>query len=205
MAGGGFSHDRIDQVSPPVQGWIVYDPATADRHHVTDIQRRHPLVQVPVFFARHNEMRMLKQCGLLEPMLTEMLAGRFDAAGFQRRLRTARRRSAVFWINLSAALLERKHLAGALYAVRQARALPHPEPAEIDIQEARIAAALGHHAEALALASPWTNDPAWSWAAVPLVSQLQAAEAAAPRRAHASGATRWHRMRHFIHPAKAGS
>jgi len=204
MASGGFSRDRIDQVSPPVQGWIVYDPTSGDRHHATNIQRRHQLVQVPVWLARHNEMRMLQQCKLLEPMLIEMLGNRFDAADFQRRLRTARRGSAVFWVNLSAVLLDRKHLAGALYAVRQARSLPHPEPAEIDIQEARVGAALGHHEAALALATPWTNDSTWSWAAGPLVSQLQAAEPPASRRVPGKVSPRWGSIRHLMHLAKAG-
>jgi hypothetical protein len=181
MANGGFSQDRIDEVSPPARGWIIYDPGGVDRHHADAIQSRHHLMRVPVCFARHHEMRMLQQCNLLTPMLAEMLADRFDAADFRRRLRIARRQSAVFWVNLSAALLERKHFATALAAIRQARALPHPEPGEIDLQEARVSAALGNHAGALALAAPWTNDPAWSWAAVPLVDHVHAAMAVAPR------------------------
>lgn len=177
LANGGFSHDRVDQVRPPVNGWIIFDPTGEDRRHEADISRWHNLERVPLRFARHQEMRMLSQCGLLVPMLLGMLEGHFDAAGFQRRLRQARRRSAVFWISLSAELLERKHLAASLRAIRQARALPHPEPGAIDIQEAKVAAALGHTAEALALAARWTADPAWSWAAIPLVSQLQAVHA----------------------------
>ena len=204
MAQGGFSQDRIDEVSPPAEGWIIYDPGGGDRHHADSILSRHHLVQVPVRFARHHEMRMLQQCNLMTPMLCDMLAGRFDAADFQRRLRIARRQSAVFWLNLSAALLARKHFATALATIRQARALPHPEPAEIDLQEARVNAAIGNHAEALALAAPWAHHPAWGWAAMPLVDELHAALAAAPLPAADSGRRRWNLAAWWRRARRAG-
>ncbi len=173
-ASGGFRHDRIDQVTPPVAGWIIYDPAGVDRLHAGAIRERHDLCVVPVRLARHQEMRVLQQADLFTPMLLDMIDGRFDAAAFARSLRTARRRSAAFWLALSAALLAHRRPEASLRAARRARDLPHPEPAELDIQEAEALAACGHVAQALRLAEPWARDPAWSWAASPLLARHSA-------------------------------
>ncbi len=191
-ATGGFRHDRVDQVTPPVSGWIIYDPAGTDRLHAAEIRRRHPLGEVPVRLARHQEMRVLQQAELFTPMLLDMIDGSFDAAAFARSLRSARRRSAAFWLALSAALLAHRRPEAALRAVRRARMLPHPEPAEFDIQEAEVLAASGDIAEAVRLAGLWADDPAWSWAAAPLLARYRS-QVAGP--AHDTPSTKpWHRL-----------
>ncbi len=170
-ADGGFRHDRIDRVTPPVQGWIIYDPAGVDSQHAAAIRRRHGLVEIPVRFARHQEMRLLQQADLFTPMLLDMIEGRFDAQAFARSLRSGRRRSAAFWIAMSAALLAHRRPEAALRAVRHARALPHPEPAEIDLQEAQALAACGDIARARQLAASWAGDPAWRRATAGLLAK----------------------------------
>ncbi len=175
---GGFRHDRIDQVTPPVEGWIIYDPAGVDRLHAAAIGKRHHLEEVPVRLARHQEMRVLQQADLFTPMLLDMIEGVFDGAAFARSLRTGRRRSAAFWLALSAALLAHRRPQAALRAIGQARALPHPEPAELDIQQAEALAACGDIAKAITLAAPWADDPAWRWAAAPLLARYSARGAA---------------------------
>ncbi len=172
---GGFRQDRIDQVRPPVTGWLIHDPASVDAEHAARIQRHHRLTNVPVRFAQHHEMRMLQQAEMFTPLLLDMIDGRFNPVDFARRLRIARRRSAVFWIGLSAALLRHRRPDAARHAINQARALPHPEPPEIDLQDARVQAALSHHAAALRLVTPWIDDPAWGWAARALAADLHAA------------------------------
>ena len=182
-ADGGFRHDRVDQVTPPVEGWIVYDPAGIDSRHAEAIARRHHLAAVPVRLARHQEMRVLQQADLFTPMLLDMIGATFDAAAFARNLRTGRRRSAAFWLALSAALLAHRRPAAALRAARQARALPHPEPAELDLQEAEALAGCGEVAQAAERTAPWADDPAWRWRAAPLLAGYHARLAApAPQR-----------------------
>ena len=170
-ATGGFLHDRIDRVTPPVEGWIVFDPAGVDSLHAAAIGQRHNLRHVPVRLARHQEMRLLQQADLFTPMLLDMISGTFDAVAFSRSLRTGRRRSAAFWLALSAALLAHRRPGAALRAIRHARALPHPEPAEIDIQEAEALLACGDHEQAAPLLALWRDDPAWGWAAARLLER----------------------------------
>ncbi len=203
VASGGFRHDRIDQVTPPAQGWMIYDPAGIDRLHAAAIRKWHSLKEIPVRLARHQEMRVLQQADLFTPMLLDMIGGSFDALAFARSLRTARRRSAAFWLALSAALLAHRRPEAALRAVRQARALPHPEPAEIDIQEAEALAACGDIAQALKLATPWEENPAWSWAARPLLARYHAFT---PDRAVATPAIKpWRRLLRSLRIRRARS
>ena len=170
---GGFRHDRIDKVTPPVEGWIIYDPGSIDREHASAIGKRHRLVDVPVRFARHHEMRLLQQADMYTPLLLDMIDGRFDAAAFARRLRRERRRSSSFWLAFSASLLLHRRPQAALRAAQAARALPHVAPAEVDIQEAEALAACGDKSGAIALALPWADDPDWRWAAAPLLARLR--------------------------------
>jgi hypothetical protein len=178
-ASGGFRHDRIDKVSPPVEGWLVYDPGSLDAQHAQAILNHHRLKIVPVRFGQHQEMRMLQQADLFTPMLLDMIANRFDSQAFGRKLRVQRRNSAVFWIALSTALLRHRRPEAALRAIGQACLLPHPEPGEISVHRAQAEAACGHTQAALRLVEPWETDPGWGWAAGPLAEQLRTEMASA--------------------------
>ena len=161
QADGGFAHDAIDALPRLTQGWLVYDPLCADGRHAADIRTHHDLGAVAVRFGGHDQMRMLQQADVFTAMLVDMLDGRFDPAAFRRAWRTARRRSAVFWLGLSEALWRRGAHAAAARAAQAARALPHPEPAAADLAEAKARLGLGDAAAVQRLAGPWAHDPGW--------------------------------------------
>jgi hypothetical protein len=106
-------------------------------------------------------MLMLQQAELYTPLLLDMLEEKFDPAAFRRTWRSARRRSAAYWLGLAQALLRRRNPQAALRAIAAARALPHPEPAWIDLTEAEARAALGDPASARMLAEKWAEDAAF--------------------------------------------
>jgi hypothetical protein len=84
----------------------------------------------------------------------------------------ARRGSAAFWLGVAQALLKRGSLAGARRCLAQARGLPHPEPAWIDLTEADVAQAEGAHDDARALALRWADDPAFGGPARERLSKI---------------------------------
>lgn len=156
-----FAHDKISQIAPVTSGWMVFDPWCVDGLHVRDIQRTHRMSELAVPFGGHAQMLMLQQANVYTDMFTDMLEERFDAAAFRRRWRVARRGSAAFWLGVAQALLKRGSLAGARRCLAQARGLPHPEPAWIDLTEADVALTERAWAEARALALRWADDPAF--------------------------------------------
>ncbi len=194
----GFGYDRIAQVRPPQTGWLIYDPGSVDLLHARAIQASHLFAEIPIRFARHQEMRVLQQAGMFTPMLLDMLAGRFDPVAFRRAYRSARRQSAAFWLGLADILARRGALPGALRAIRFARALPHPEPAAFDLQEAGVLGALGRVSEARALAGPWIDHPGWGSDAASLLAGLPASSA--PARKPSRGARLLAYLRHRRFP-----
>jgi hypothetical protein len=172
-ADGGFAFDRIDRVSRLTKGWLVFDPGCTDGLHARDIQRHHALPELRLRFGGHDMMRMLQQADLFTDMILDMLEGRFEPVSFRRRWRAARRRSAVYWLAVSAALLRRGNAAAALRAIAEARLLPHPETAEIDVAEARIRLASREAAAASSLAEKWADHPIWGEAAQACLSQCR--------------------------------
>ena len=160
-----FAHDKIDRIAPVRNGWAIFDPWCVDGLHVADIQRRHRLGELRVPFGGHAQMLMLQQANVYTDMFTDMLEERFDPVAFRLRWRQARRGSAAFWLGVAQALLKRGNAQGALRAVAQARALPHPEPAWIDFHEADARRALGECDAARALCAQWAQDAAFGWAA----------------------------------------
>jgi hypothetical protein len=169
---GGFAHDRINQVPRLARGWLIFDPGCVDARHVADIQRHHALAELKNRLGGHEQMLMLQQADLYTGMLLDMLEDRFDPAAFTRTWRVARRRSATYWLGLSALLLRRGHAQGALRAARLARALPHPEPAAVDLAEAAARLALGDGEAARALCAPWVEHPGWGYTAAPLLARI---------------------------------
>jgi len=165
VATGGFGRDRIDQVPRLTSGWLIYDPWCVDGQHAASIQAHHGLAELRLYFSAHHLMAMLQQANLYSPMLLDMLAGRFDAAGFIRDWRRARHFSSIFLLGVAGALVRRGWMTRALRIVVAARALPHPDPSAMDMAEAPIRIALGHLAEAQAIAAPWAGDPACGAAA----------------------------------------
>ncbi len=161
-----FNHDKIAAIPAIANGWMIFDPWCVDGLHARDIARHHHLGEVAVPFGGHAQMLMLQQADVYTDMFTDMLEERFDPAAFRRRWRVARRGSAAFWLGLAQTLLRRGAVAGALRCLAQARTLPHPEPAWIDLTEADARIALGEHAAAEALARPWAGDPAFGGPAV---------------------------------------
>jgi hypothetical protein len=161
-----FRHDKIGLIPPVTQGWMVFDPWCLDGLHARDIQRRHVLGEVAVPFGGHAQMLMLQQADVYTDMFTDMLEERFDPTAFRRRWRVARRMSAAFWLGLAQALLARqtggeRNREVALRALAEARRLPHPEPAWIDLTEADLHIAAGRHDAARVLAERWESDPAF--------------------------------------------
>ena len=177
-----FKHDKIGAIAPVTNGWMIFDPWCVDGLHARDIQRRHALGEVAVPFGGHAQMLMLQQADVYTDMFTDMLEERFDPAAFRRRWRVARRASAAFWLGLAQTLLRRGAMGGALRCLERARALPHPEPAWIDLTEADARIGLGEHAAAEALARRWADDPAFGGPAGERLALL----AAVPRQADAA-------------------
>ncbi len=171
-ASGGFLYDRIDTVGPLHEGWMIYDPGCVDGRHAADIRARHPVGEVRIRHGGHDLMRMLQQADVYTGMLLDMLEGRFDPAAFRRRWRQARRGSAVYWLGVSDALVRRGASTGALGAAKRARGLPHPEPAAIDLAEARARLGLGDAEHARTLAERWAADPAWGDAAQSILAEV---------------------------------
>ncbi len=153
-----FRHDKIDSIPQLRNGWIVFDPWCVDGQHVADIQRYHALGEVRVHLGGHGQMLMLQQADMYTQMLLDMLEETFDPVAFRRGWRVARRRSAAFWLGLAQALLRRGRCAAALRALAAARALPHPEPAWIDLTEAEALACVGQVPAARKLAARWVDD-----------------------------------------------
>jgi hypothetical protein len=176
-----FRHDKIDRAARLTSGWIVFDPWCVDGRHVADIQTYHALGEVRVHLGGHAQMLMLQQADVYTPLLLDMLEEKFDPAAFRRTWRVARRRSAAYWLGLAQALLRRGRADAALRALAQARALPHPEPAWIDLTEAE---ALTAHfpARARALASAWEEDPAFGPVARDVLARIAAGRRAPWRR-----------------------
>jgi hypothetical protein len=175
-----FRHDKIADIAPVVNGWMVFDPWCVDGLHARDIQRHHKLGEVAVPFGGHAQMLMLQQANVYTDMFTDMLEERFDPAAFRRRWRIARRASAAFWLGVAEALLKRGDRDGALRCLAEARALPHPEPAWIDLTEADVRLAMGQDAQAEALATSWAEDPAFGTPARERLAAVELYRRAAP-------------------------
>jgi hypothetical protein len=179
-----FAHDKIDRIPPVVGGWAIFDPWCVDGRHMADIQRHHRLRELRIPFGGHAQMLMLQQADVYTDMFTDMLEERFDSTAFRRRWRVARRRSAAFWLGMAQALLGRANPHGALRALAQARALPHPEPGWIDLTEADARIALGEIAAARRLADAWANDPAFGGPARERLARLPPPPAPSPPAPH---------------------
>jgi hypothetical protein len=179
-ADGGFTFDRIDRAPRLDNGWLIFDPGCVDRQHAADIQRFHALGELRLRFAGHEMMRMLQQADMFTPMLLDMLEGRFDLATYRTAWRAARRRSATYWLGVAAEMRRRGNPAAAARAMAAARALPHPDQAEIDVEDARICLDAGDLAAARALATPWVAHPAWGEAARACLAGCAPREPAAP-------------------------
>jgi hypothetical protein len=176
-----FRHDKIDRVPPFTGGWAIFDPWCVDGQHVADIQRYHRLGELRVPFGGHAQMLMLQQANVYTDMFTDMLEEKFDPVAFRRRWRVARRQSSAFWLGMAEALLKRGNADGALRAVAQARALPHPDPAWFDMIEADARLARSEHAAARALAEAWLAHPAFGGPARERLAKLPALAPASPQ------------------------
>ncbi len=156
-----FNHDKIGTIPTLSHGWIVFDPWCVDGLHVAEIQKRHALGELRIYLGGHGQMQMLQQAGLYTQMLLDMLDDKFDPVAFRVAWRRARRLSAAYWVGLAQALLRRGWEHAALRAVAQARGLPHPDPAWIDLTEAEALAGLGRVDEGRRFALRWVDDPAF--------------------------------------------
>lgn len=198
----GFAHDAIAAAPPMTAGWMVFDPWCVDGLHARDINRRHAIGELRIPFGGHAQMLMLQQANVYTDMFTDMLAERFDPAAFRRTWRAARRTSAAFWLGLAKTLLARGECGAALRCIAEARRLPHPEPAWIDLTEADIHLAAGAHAAARALALPWREDPAFGTPARERLDAIPApATNPAPLWRRAAGSLR-RRARNLLTPAR---
>jgi len=182
-----FRHDKIAAIAPVTQGWAIFDPWCVDGRHMADIQRVHSLFELRVPFGGHDIMGMLQQADVYTSMFTDMLEERFDPAAFRRRWRVARRRSARFWLGLSAALLARGNAAGALRAALQASALAPPEPGWAVLAEADARAALGERGTARALLTGLVENPVFGVMAAERLARWAEPPPASPR-------PRWRRI-----------
>jgi hypothetical protein len=168
----GFAHDKIGSIAPVQSGWMVFDPWCVDGLHARAINARHGLRELAVPFGGHAVMGMLQQADVYTDMFTDMLEERFDPMAFRVRWRGARRRSAMFWLGLAQALLGRGQRDGALRCLAQARLLPHPEPAWLDLIEADVRIAQGEFAMARTLAAGWAGDAAFGGPAAERLARL---------------------------------
>lgn len=66
--------------------YVFYDPLNQDRRHIRALRREAPLELVRIYFSGHASIAYVNECGLLESVVMDIAEGRFDAAGFERRI-----------------------------------------------------------------------------------------------------------------------
>jgi hypothetical protein len=171
-----FRHDRIAHAARLRHGTIVYDPLCVDGKHVQDIQKHHQLSEVKPFFGGHEQLAMLYQAGVLQGLLLSLVNDRFEPASFVRDLRSGRRNSPVFWLNLAEALVRRGAYRQAFDCVAAARPLQNVDRLRLDVVEGSIHVATGRLDLALSKLESWRGDPTmeefvrwqiWQWQGAP--------------------------------------
>ena len=76
---------------------IAYDDRSVDRRHVERIAADTPVEPLPLPFGAHPVGLTLMEAGLLQPILDDLIAGRFDPAAARAKVRERLRRTSTYW------------------------------------------------------------------------------------------------------------
>jgi hypothetical protein len=103
-----------DDMAPALRAlrriYLIHDPASpAEMAHVRLIAQAAPCtVPLPVPYGGHMVSKVLHQCGVLCPLIDDIVAGQFDRNAFRQAVRRGRRGSPVYLGTLADALPERR-------------------------------------------------------------------------------------------------
>ena len=153
-----FRNDKIDRIARIHRGWVVYDPTTTDARHFQLIQPHHNLIPIHVYFADHHPYIVLRQTGLIEPLLLDLVHDRVDQKRFVGLLRQKRRSSEWVWLHLSKLLQARGNLGGALRAIEFGKGLQGTYRFQLDVQHAELLIRSGDRDAAMAMIVPYIDD-----------------------------------------------
>lgn len=154
-----FRADKIGGISRTRKGWIVFDPRTVDGRHAALILARHEFTPIRICFADHHPLTVLRETGLLEPLLSDLIHDRLDRREFVRSLRARRRDSPWVWLQCSRHLRDRGAPTRALRAVEIAKSLRGKDDGfPFDFQHAGLLAEADELEAALALIAPYRDD-----------------------------------------------
>ncbi|WP_306602698.1 hypothetical protein [Azonexus sp.] len=104
-----YCDDKWLEVGAPPATWLLCDPGfKLDQQHIEMILRNAGDARyVPVRFAEHSVMRMLRDCGILSSTVGSIFDGTFQLEQFQLELRQMRHRSPVALAGAGSELLRR--------------------------------------------------------------------------------------------------
>lgn len=104
-----FSFDKIETaLSPQVRYVVILDEASADRPHA-DLYAAHvPIERINIIGGGHTPGIMLRETGQLSDFFFDIVENRFSYATMRQTFRNKRRRSAVYYAELSLRVLPRR-------------------------------------------------------------------------------------------------
>lgn len=98
---------------------VVYDPTTADKHHIALIGNEVSINTIPIRYSGHPSGWMLADMHLLSPLLHSLLEGKEDTSFYKREIRRRKGTSSTYLANLSRAVGPR-HPSWALALAKRA-------------------------------------------------------------------------------------
>ena len=128
---------------------VVFDPTGSDRWHGERIEQDLNCRAIRLPYTAHPVTTYLADVSLLAPLLEGVLAGEFDARGFQREARQRRARNGIYLGELAAAQPQRKASTALVLARRAVNVSPGNYHAQVSL--ARLLSRDGHHDEALTI------------------------------------------------------
>lgn len=128
---------------------VLFDPTGPDRWHGERIEQDLGFRAIRLPYTAHPVTTYLADVSLLGPLLKDVLAGDFDARGFQREARRRRARNGIYLGELAAAQPQRKAATALALARRAVDVSPGNHHAQVSL--ARLLSRDGQHDEALTI------------------------------------------------------
>ncbi len=128
---------------------VIFDPIGPDRWHGERIERDLGCRAIRLPYTAHPVTTYLADVSLLGTLLRDVLAGDFDAPGFQREARRRRARNGIYLGELAAAQPQRKASTALVLARRAVEVSPGNYHAQVSL--ARLLSREGLHDEALTI------------------------------------------------------